>query len=177
LRPPRHGTDSEPLLTTLPPTPHPATILSATPHSHSMVAGGFELTSYTTRFTPLTSLIIRLLISPRTSGGNANQSAVIPSRLVTARSATTWSYVRPSPITPTDLIGRSTANACQIWSYSPAARISSTYVASTRRSRSSRSSVTSPSTRIASPGPGNGCRPTISSGSPSSRPTCRTSSL
>ena len=27
------------------------------------------------------------------------------------------------------------------------------------------------------PGPGNGCRPTISSGSPSSRPTLRTSSL
>ena len=30
---------------------------------------------------------------------------------------------------------------------------------------------------MASPGPGNGWRPTISSGSPSSRPTCRTSSL
>ena len=28
-----------------------------------------------------------------------------------------------------------------------------------------------------SPGPGNGCRPTISSGRPSSRPTLRTSSL
>src|SRR6476659_795731 len=30
---------------------------------------------------------------------------------------------------------------------------------------------------MARPGPGNGCRPTISSGSPSSRPTFRTSSL
>ena len=30
---------------------------------------------------------------------------------------------------------------------------------------------------MASPGPGNGWRPTISSGSPSSRPTLRTSSL
>src|SRR6266567_2951607 len=50
-------------------------------------------------------------------------------------------------------------------------------MASTRRSRSSRSSVTGPRTRIARPGPGKGCRPTISSGRPSSRPTCRTSSL
>jgi len=58
-------------------------------YSHSIVAGGFELTSYTTRFTPRTSLIIRLLIRPKTSGANANQSAVIPSRLVTARNATT----------------------------------------------------------------------------------------
>src|SRR5881628_3302389 len=59
------------------------------PHSHSIVAGGFELTSYTTRFTPRTSLMIRLLMRASTSGGKANQSAVIPSRLVTARSATT----------------------------------------------------------------------------------------
>ncbi len=60
-------------------------------HSHSIVAGGFELTSYVTRFTPRTSLMIRLEILPNTSAGNANQSAVMPSRLVTARSATTWS--------------------------------------------------------------------------------------
>lgn len=58
-------------------------------YSHSIVAGGLELTSYTTRFTPRTSLIMRLLIRPNTSAGNANQSAVIPSRLVTARNATT----------------------------------------------------------------------------------------
>jgi hypothetical protein len=58
-------------------------------HSHSIVAGGFELMSYTTRFTPLTSLAIRLEMWARTSGGNGNQSAVIPSRLVTARKAIT----------------------------------------------------------------------------------------
>ena len=58
-------------------------------HSHSIVAGGFELTSYVTRFTPFTSLITRLEIRASTSGGNGNQSAVMPSRLVTARSATT----------------------------------------------------------------------------------------
>ena len=74
----------------------PGTPLPGTPpqnglHSHSMVAGGLELMSYVTRFTPRTSLMIRLEILPNTSAGNANQSAVMPSRLVTARSATTWS--------------------------------------------------------------------------------------
>ena len=51
-----------------------------------MVAGGFELTSYTTLFTPSTSLAMRLEMRLRTSGGKENQSAVMPSRLVTARS-------------------------------------------------------------------------------------------
>ena len=60
-------------------------------YSHSMVAGGFELTSYTTRFTPSTSLMIRVDIRASTSCGNGNQSAVIPSVLVTARRATTLS--------------------------------------------------------------------------------------
>ncbi len=60
-------------------------------HSHSIVAGGFELTSYTTRFTPWTSFATRLEIRASASGGNGYQSAVIPSRLVTARSAITWS--------------------------------------------------------------------------------------
>src|SRR5260370_37874558 len=49
--------------------------------------------------------MMRLEIRASTFGGNGNQSAVIPSRLVTARNATTWSYVRKSPITPTDLMG------------------------------------------------------------------------
>ena len=35
----------------------------------------------------------------------------------TARSATTCSYVRPSPITPTERTGRNTANACAVRSY------------------------------------------------------------
>ena len=62
-----------------------------TAHSHSIVAGGLLLTSYTTRFTPGTSLAIRFEISASTSGGNGNQSAVIPSRDVTARSPIVWS--------------------------------------------------------------------------------------
>jgi len=60
------------------------------PHSHSIVAGGFELMSYTTRFTPGTSFTIRLEIFPSTSYGSLAQSAVIPSSDVTARMATTF---------------------------------------------------------------------------------------
>ena len=36
-------------------------------YSHSIVAGGLLLMSYTTRFTPATSLTMRLLMRPRTS--------------------------------------------------------------------------------------------------------------
>ena len=54
------------------------------PYSHSMVAGGFELTSYTTRLIPLSSLMILFEVLASTSGGIRAQSAVIPSTLVTA---------------------------------------------------------------------------------------------
>jgi hypothetical protein len=60
-------------------------------HSHSIVAGGLELTSYTTRFTPGIWLINLLEIRPSTSYGNGYQSAVIPSVLVTARRPSTFS--------------------------------------------------------------------------------------
>jgi hypothetical protein len=40
---------------------------SALPYSHSIVLGGFELMSYTTRLTPFTSLMIRRLIASRVS--------------------------------------------------------------------------------------------------------------
>jgi hypothetical protein len=33
-------------------------------HSHSIVPGGFDVTSYTTRFTPFTSLMIRVATWP-----------------------------------------------------------------------------------------------------------------
>ena len=39
----------------------------ARPYSHSIVAGGLELMSYTTRLTPGTSFTIRELIVPSTS--------------------------------------------------------------------------------------------------------------
>src|SRR3990170_2216494 len=83
-------------------------------HSHSMVPGGFEEMSYTTRLIPFTSLMIREEIRCSTSYGRRTQSAVIPSWLWTARTATTFSYVRKSPITPTVLMGSRTANDCQI---------------------------------------------------------------
>src|SRR6185312_3529532 len=54
-------------------------------HSHSMVAGGFDVTSSTTRFTPGISLTIRPEIVSIRSYGSRAQSAVIASSLVTAR--------------------------------------------------------------------------------------------
>ena len=94
-------------------------------YSHSMVAGGLELISYVTRFTPFTSLMMRVEMRASTSCGNGYQSAVMPSLDVTARSARTFSYVRASPMTPTERTGSNTAKACQISSYRPAALISS----------------------------------------------------
>jgi hypothetical protein len=44
-------------------TPAPSTI-SRTPYSHSIVPGGFEVMSYTTRLTPLTSLTMRVATWP-----------------------------------------------------------------------------------------------------------------
>src|SRR5207249_5509720 len=49
----------------------------------------------------------------RRSAGSRAQSAVMPSVECTARIATTFSYVRSSPITPTVLTGRRTAKACR----------------------------------------------------------------
>lgn len=60
-----------------------------------MVLGGFEETSYTTRFTPLTSLMILLEIRSSRSYGRRAQSAVMASTLSTQRRAMTCSYVRP----------------------------------------------------------------------------------
>ena len=49
-------------------TPNPLT----TPrhHSHSIVPGGLLVTSYTTRLTPLTSLMMRVAMRPRKAGSN-----------------------------------------------------------------------------------------------------------
>ena len=54
-------------------------------YSHSMVPGGFEVTSYTTRLMPGTSLMMRFDIFSKRSYGRRAQSAVIASSLVTAR--------------------------------------------------------------------------------------------
>ena len=60
-------------------------------YSHSIVPGGLLVTSYTTRFMPFTSLMIRVATRPSTSCGNGKKSAVMPSVDVTARKAHTWS--------------------------------------------------------------------------------------
>ncbi len=57
------------------------------PHSHSIVPGGFDVMSYTTRLMPLTSFTIRLEMVFRTSCGRGTQSAVMPSSECTARMA------------------------------------------------------------------------------------------
>src|SRR5208283_6141195 len=138
-------------------------IVQKASYSHSIVPGGFNVMSYTTRFTPFTSFTIREETFFSTSCGSATQSAVIPSSELTARTAHVYAYVRISPITPTDITGNSTANDCHIFVYSPALLISLTTMSSHSRSSSNRCGVTSPSTRTASPGPGKGCLCRISS--------------
>lgn len=58
-------------------------------HSHSMVPGGFPVTSYTTREMPATSLTIRSDTCARNSYGSFAQWAVMKSIVSTARRATT----------------------------------------------------------------------------------------
>ena len=57
-------------------------------YSHSIVAGGLLEMSYTTRLTPLTSLIIRVEIRASNSWGKWLQSAVMKSSVLTERTAT-----------------------------------------------------------------------------------------
>ena len=63
-------------------------------HSHSIVPGGLEVTSYTTLLTERTELQILVDTVLRKSGRNGYQSAVIPSEEVTALRATTLLCVR-----------------------------------------------------------------------------------
>jgi hypothetical protein len=56
-------------------------------HSHSIVAGGFDETSYTTRLMARTSLMTRDEILARSSCGSLAQSPVMPSVDSTARMA------------------------------------------------------------------------------------------
>ena len=58
-------------------------------HSHSIVAGGLEDTSYVTRLIPRTSLMIRDDTFFSSAYGSSAQSAVMKSLVCTARKATT----------------------------------------------------------------------------------------
>src|SRR5262249_18473586 len=88
------------------------TTTGARRHSHSIVAGGFDVTSSTTRFTAGISLTIRDEIVSIRSYGRRAQSAAIPSSLVTARHTIGNPYVRESPWTPTDRTAGSTQKLC-----------------------------------------------------------------
>ena len=57
-------------------------------YSNSIVAGGFPVQSYNTRFTFFTSFTIRLVVFPMISQGISANSAVMKSVVVTARRAT-----------------------------------------------------------------------------------------
>ncbi len=59
-------------------------------YSHSMVPGGLDVTSRTTRLISSTSLVMRLEILASNSEGNRDQSAVIASSLLTGRSTMGW---------------------------------------------------------------------------------------
>lgn len=59
-------------------------------YSHSMVPGGLEVQSKTTRLTSLTSLVIRVEIFSNTSYGRRVQSAVMASSEDTGRSTIGW---------------------------------------------------------------------------------------
>ena len=63
-------------------------LIRARRHSHSMVPGGFDVTSSVTRLTSATSLVIRVEMRSRTSYGSRAQSAVIASSEVTGRITT-----------------------------------------------------------------------------------------
>src|SRR5215469_14239983 len=54
-------------------------ILARRPYSHSIVPGGLLVTSYTTRFTPFTSLMMRVATRPMKSISKEWKSAVMPS--------------------------------------------------------------------------------------------------
>lgn len=122
-------------------------------YSHSIVAGGLEVTSYTTLFILSTSFTNRVEIFSSTSQGILAQSEVIPSIEVTARIPIVCAYVRASPMTPTLLMFGRTVKYCQISRSRPALAISSRRIASDSRTISRCSSVTSPRIRIARPGP------------------------
>ena len=62
-----------------------AAVGSCPAHSHSMVPGGFDVTSSATRLTPSTSLMMRDDMRSTRSYGSRAQSAVMASSLVTAR--------------------------------------------------------------------------------------------
>lgn len=124
-------------------------------HSHSIVAGGFDVQSSTTRLIWRHSFVMRVEIVASTSYGTRDQSAVIASSELTGRSTIGMPYVRSSPCTPTECTSASsTTGHCQMSRSRPAFDSSSRAIASASRRMSSRSFVISPMMRMPRPGPG-----------------------
>ncbi len=66
-------------------------VLALVTHSHSIVAGGFELMSYTTRLMPRTSFVMREEIARQHVVRNAEPVGRHPVDAATARTATVYS--------------------------------------------------------------------------------------
>jgi len=146
-------------------------------HSHSIVPGGLLVTSYTTRFTPFTSLMIRVAARPKKPMSKGKKSAVMPSLDVTARKrangivgAAVAHYAHRAHRQehgeglPDLVVEAGGADFFEIDRVGLAQDVELLL-------------ADGAGMRMARPGPGNGWRPTKASGRPSSRPKARTSSL
>src|SRR5690554_6897308 len=100
--------------------------------------------------------MIRLETNSRNSYGSLDQVAVIKSMVFAERTTAVYSYVRSSPITPTDFTGNKTTNACETSSYKLCLYNSSIKTSSASCKIRTFSASTSPKIRIPNPGPGNG---------------------
>ena len=136
-------------------------------YSHSIVAGGFEERSRHTRLTCGISLMIasRSSRAGRRAGGPSRRS----SRPRRYRPDDDRVGVRARVALHADRAdGRQHGEALPELAVEPGAAHLLVRIASASRRISSRSRVTSPMIGSPGPGPGNGCRQTIASGSPSS---------
>ena len=104
-------------------------------HSHSMVATGLGLMSYSTRHTPGTSLRIRPVMVCSTLQGSSGTVAVMASTVLTARIVTGQSSTRRPFFTPVERKSGITVKNCHTCRVSPALSNSSRKMASASRPR------------------------------------------
>src|SRR5260370_40424126 len=144
-------------------------------YSHSIVAGGLVVISYTTREIFGTSFTIREDIFCKRSYGSFAQVAVIISVDSTTRRATTSPKNFPSPLVAVEYAPVITGNEIKTLSSQPLRLNSSSTMLSACSSCARRAAVTSLLIRTAYPGPGNGCFIISSSDNPIVIPKERTS--
>ena len=146
-------------------------------YSNSIVLGGLSLTERATWVTSGTSAVIRAEIVFVISHGSSGTLAVIASHDSTIRKITMYPKSLISPLTPVTFVSVKTAKYCHSVASSPSFLTSYSTIALAFLQISISSGVNFPITRTASPGPGNGCLLTISSGRPNLLPITLTSSL